>query len=160
MDNNITVCRGLMPPRLLLRLVPPPLLQPQARALARYVSFLMISWGSKFPSLLCIFHCRCLWDALWSLSNSPLAIIAFFPPRNRQKETAPVLFRAAIGILLVWSLRAESVVANALFVRSHRSTPLSLFPVLNSTNAPVVGTRKSSACTSVDGTVVRRLMVH
>jgi hypothetical protein len=35
--SSITVCRDLMPLRLLQRLVPPPLLQLQARALARYV---------------------------------------------------------------------------------------------------------------------------
>jgi hypothetical protein len=46
------------------------------------------------------------------------------------------------------------------FLRLHRSTPSFLSPALNSTSAPVVGTRKSSACTSVDGMVVKRRMVH
>lgn len=96
MDSNITVCRDLMPPRLLLRLVPPPLLQPQARALARYVFFFDDLLGGNSPGLLCIFHCRGLWDALWALRNSPPEsrnLPPFFSlPRDRRKKKHRLCF--------------------------------------------------------------------
>jgi hypothetical protein len=97
MDSNITVCRDLMPPRLLLRLVPPPLLQPQARALARYV-FDDFPWGEKGFGLHLYLSLPLVLDALWALRNSlsgsrrsKVATFLFLPPGIVKNSACPFM---------------------------------------------------------------------
>lgn len=61
---------------------------------------------------------------------------------------------------LMLPMRACSYFTCRILTLFPRSTPSFPFPVLSSINAPVAATRRLSACTSVDGTGVRKRTAH